>query len=80
MDLQYTIPKPILKPLKRGDLVDVMSRDGMRLSTRRVVRAGPRVVVTDCTRRWRATDGRWIGDRVYPFPWIRRSRRKKAGL
>lgn len=57
---------------KRGDTVELCGSDGIPCGTMKVVRAGPRVVRTDCGRRYRQGDGNWIDSdgRVWPFPWI----------
>lgn len=71
----YVVPSKPSRPFVRGDFVDVMDRDGIRMETRRIVRANKRRVLTDCGRAW-SQAGWWIGaDRSYPFPWIRHSRR-----
>lgn len=79
MTLTYVVPTKPSRPFVRGDFVDVMNRDGRRLSTRRVKRAGKRIVVTDCERRWEQSNGYWVGETgSFPFPWIRHSRRKQT--
>ena len=57
---------------KRGDVVELCGSDGVPCGTMTVVRAGPRVVRTDCGRAYRQGDGCWIDSdrRVWPFPWI----------
>lgn len=76
MKLTYVIPTKPSRSFVRGDIVDVMDREGLVISTRRVVRAGKRVAVTDCGRRWNQ-NGYWIGENgSWPFPWIKHSRRK----
>lgn len=73
--MTYVQPTKPSRPFKRGDLVDAMDREGNRMSTVRVVRAGKRIVRTSCGRTW-SQRGWWIGEQEWPFPWIRHSRRK----
>lgn len=76
MTLTYVRPTKPSRPFERGDFVDVMDRLGNRSETRKVVRAGKYVVLTDCGRRWDQR-GFWRGENgSWPFPWIRHSRRK----
>jgi hypothetical protein len=74
--LTYVIPTTPSRPFVVGDLVDVMSRDGKRASTVRVMRAGKRTIKTRCGRTW-MQNGYWKGENgSWPFPWVRHSRRK----
>lgn len=69
--LEYVPPTPPPRPFAKGDVVEVLDREGRVLSRQDVTRAGPRVVRTGCGRRWRQ-DGWWIGEeRAWPFPSIR---------
>ena len=78
MTLTYVLPTKPSRQFVRGDLVDVMDREGHRMSTRKVVRVQRHWVVTDCKRMW-TQDGYWVGDTgTWPFPWIRHSRRKST--
>ena len=71
-DLTYVEPTPPMRPFKKGDKVEVLDRDGSVLSRRTVIRAGKRVAVTECSRRWRQADGWFIGSTAaHPFPSIR---------
>ena len=74
--LTYVVPAKPRKPFAKGEFVDVMDREGNRMDTVRVVRAGKKTVGTDCGRKW-TQSGWWQSETAaYPFPWIRRSRRK----
>lgn len=78
MTLTYVAPTKPSRPFKRGDIVDVMDRDGKRLSTYKITHASKRRVLTDCGRSWDQR-GWWLGaNGSYPFPWIRHSRRKSS--
>lgn len=75
--LYYKPPAPLRRPFKYGQLVDVRDRGGATISVRRIARVGPRVVVTDCGRRWSATTGKHLGAlHAWPFPYIRHSRKR----
>jgi hypothetical protein len=78
--MTYKVPKPIRRPFYRGEIVETCDRDLTVMSKQRVIRVGKRIVVTECGRRWRASDGWWVGENgVWPFPSIRHSTtRKKA--
>lgn len=74
--MTYVRPTKPSRPFVVGDLVDVMDRDGRRLSTRRVVRVSRSTCKTDCGRTW-MQNGYWKGESgEWPFPWIRHSRRR----
>lgn len=77
-ELTYVVPTKPRRPFNRGDLVDVMDREGTKLYVAAVVRAGPKIARTNCGRRW-TQDGWRLRDRAYPFPWIKHSRSKKVG-
>ena len=72
MTLEYTVPKPIENPFVAGEIVEVCSRDLRPMSEVRVAYAGKRMIRLDDGRRFRASDGWWIGSNgVFPFPSIR---------
>lgn len=75
MSLTYVVPTAPSRPFAVGDLVDVMDREGKRMSTTRVMRAGPKIIKTRCKRTW-SPRGWYVGHGEWPFPWIRHSRRK----
>lgn len=76
LTLTYVMPTKPSRPFVRGDIVDVMDREGKRMSTRKVVRVQGHWVVTDCQRMW-TQNGYWVGSAgTWPFPWIKHSRRK----
>lgn len=77
MTLTYSVPPKPSRPFAVGDLVDVMDREGLHLSTRRVVRAGKHTCKTNCGRTWMQTGWLKATNGVWPFPWIRHSRRKE---
>jgi hypothetical protein len=69
-DLPYKTFRAPKRPFVKGDWVAVKDREGKLLSTQRVVRAGPRVVRTECGRRW-TQRGWYLGEtRARPFPTI----------
>jgi hypothetical protein len=54
-------------------------RDLVAMSVQRVVYAGKRIVRLDCRRRFRSSDGWWVGENgIWPFPSIRHQ--KKGGV
>lgn len=71
--MTYIEPPPLPRPFVRGDTVQVMNRDHTPCQgVHRVVYAGKKVVRIEDGRRYRATDGWWIGDTAaWPFPWLR---------
>lgn len=71
--MTYIEPPQLQRPFKRGDSVQVMNRDHTICGTdHRVVYAGKNVVRIEDGRRYRATDGWWIGSNgTWPFPWLR---------
>lgn len=76
MTLTYVLPTTPRRPFAKGDFVDVMDREGARLSTQQVVLIDGHWVVTCCGRMW-TQKGYWVGDTgTWPFPWIKHSRRK----
>lgn len=77
MGLTYVMPKPPSRPFRRGDLVDTFDREGKRMETVQVVRAGPRIVRTSCGRTW-SPRGRYLGSQEWPWPSIRLSRRRSV--
>ncbi len=76
--LTYVMPTKPRRPFVKGDFVDVMDREGKRMSTEKVARVHQQHwVITDCGRMW-TQNGYWVGDTgTWPFPWIKHSRRKK---
>ena len=79
MTLIYKVPATITRPFRRGDLVEVCDRDLVAMSTQRVVYVGKRIVRLDCRRRFRSSDGWWVGENgIWPFPSIRHQ--KKGGV
>ena len=78
MALIYRVPAKPSRPFVVGDLVDVMDSEAQVLSTRRVVRAGKYTCKTNCGRTWMQTGWFKATNGVWPFPWIRHSRRKRA--
>lgn len=68
--MEYVPPKKLKRPFKRGDRVQVVDRMGVPFDTiHRVRYAGKRVVRIDDGRRYRASDGWWIGENgAWPFP------------
>lgn len=71
--LTYIYPPELERPFKRRDCVQVMNGDGTVCGkNHRVVYAGPKVVRIEDGRRYRASDGWWIGSNgIWPFPWLR---------
>ena len=78
MTLYYKVPKPIKTPFVTGEIVEVCDRKMNVMSLEKVKRAGPKVVALVGGRRFRASDGYWIGDTgCWPFPSIRHARKKR---
>jgi hypothetical protein len=76
VSLTYIPPTRPSRPFKTGDIVDTMDREHGRMETVKVVRATRYYVRTSCGRRWTYL-GYWVGENgVWPFPWIRHSRKK----
>lgn len=50
------------RPFVHGETVSIIDSRGDVVGTERVKRAGKKVIVTKCGRRWRASDGLWIGE------------------
>lgn len=70
--MTYTTPLPIQTPFKAGETVEVCNRDLVAMSRVKVTRAGIKVVRLVDGRRFRASDGWYIGvGGAYPFPSIR---------
>jgi len=71
--MTYIEPTELTRPFKRGDRVQVMNGDhSICGANHRVVYAGKKVVRIEDGRRYRATDGWWIGaNGTWPFPWLR---------
>jgi len=71
--MTYLTPTKPKKRFKRGDAVQVMNGDhSVCGDNHRVVRAGKKVVRIEDGRRYRASDGWWIGSNgIWPFPWLR---------
>jgi hypothetical protein len=71
--ITYKPPKRLRKPFVRGQMVEVCDRDlNPERTQRKIVRVGKLITVTDCGRRWRTSDGWWIGENgTWPFPSIR---------
>lgn len=70
--ITYQVPEELPRKFRRGDRVEVCDRDLSPMSLQRVVYAGTKIVRTSCGRRWRASDGWWIGSNgTWPFPSIR---------
>ncbi len=68
----YTPPKPIGPPFRSGEIVEVCDSNLSPMSEERVVYAGKKVVRLEGGRRFRASDGYWIGENgIWPFPSIR---------
>ena len=75
MTMTYVVPKPIRKPFTRGEIVEVCDRDMRVMECEKVVYAGKEVIRLEGGRRFRATDGWWIGENgTWPFPSIRHKR------
>lgn len=70
-DLTYHVPDLPARPFAKGDAVETIDRDGVYMGTLRVVKAGKRIVHTDCGRRWTQDGDWWTGERSHPFPTIR---------
>lgn len=79
MSFTFVVPTVPSRPFVKGDIVDTMDREGKRMETVKVLRAGPRVVKTSCGRTW-TQDGYYLGHQAWPFPWIRHSRRKTCDV
>ncbi len=77
-DLIYE-PANDLGPLKAGDRVEVVNREGMTISTQVVKRVGSLVVTTRCGRQWTRSHGEWVSELrgrsavSWPFPSIRKA-------
>lgn len=83
--MTYVVPDNPERPFDKGDLVDVMSREGTILTAKtRIVRkktlkkfigkARATVFIED-GREFSAESGWWVGTvDSYPFPWIRHSK------
>lgn len=70
--LTYKRPGPIGKSFTRGEVVEVCDRNLRVMGIGKVVYAGKRVVRLNDNRRFRASDGWWIGENgTWPFPSIR---------
>lgn len=71
--MSYILPPPIPRPFNRGDLVLVMNGDHTVCSGgHKVVYVGKKVVRIEDGRRYRASDGWWIGSNgIWPYPWIK---------
>lgn len=71
--MTYVEPDPLTRPFKKGDIVQVMNSDGSVCGDdHKVVYVGKKVVRIEDGRKYRATDGWWIGNHgAYPFPWLR---------
>jgi hypothetical protein len=75
----YKMPPPIMRPFQRGEMVNVRDSQLEVIGVQKVVRAGKRVVRTDCGRSWEATSGWWIGEfQAWPFPSIGHQGRPRA--
>jgi hypothetical protein len=83
--MTYVIPDKPVRPFDKGDIVDVMSREGIVLkAATRIVKkqtiktfigkAHITVFIED-GRQFDAKTGHWVGtEGSYPFPWIRYSK------
>jgi len=72
MSLTYKLPEPLNRPFRRGDRVEVCDRDLRVMDVESVVYAGKKVVRLFGGRRFRASDGWYIGTNgTWPFPSIR---------
>jgi len=71
--MTYKSPPHLKRPFRRGDWALVMNGDGTVCGgPYTVVYAGKKVVRLRDGRRYRASDGWWIGSSgVFPFPWIK---------
>lgn len=79
MSITYKPPLQIRRPFVRGEIVEVVDRNLLMMERERVVYAGPRVVRLAGGRRFRASDGWWIGESgTWPFPSIRHARKGGA--
>lgn len=72
-DLTYQVPPELTRPFRTGEVVAVCNRNGETMSRLTVERAGKKVIrLEGDARRFRASDGWWIGDTdAWPFPSIR---------
>lgn len=71
--MKYIEPPKLKRPFKRGDKVKVVNGDHTICGADHcVIYAGKRVVRIEDGRRYRATDGWWIGSAgTWPFPFLR---------
>jgi hypothetical protein len=70
-ELTYQVYDGPALPFKKGDVVTVTDREGMKLSKVKVVSVRGDKVKTDCGREWTAR-GWYQGERnAWPFPTIR---------
>ena len=71
--MTYIEPTKPKRPFKSGDRVEVMNADHTVCSNGHwVTYGGKKVVRIEDSRRFRASDGWWIGSNgVWPFPWLR---------
>lgn len=70
--MKYLVPKTIRKPFVTGEVVEVCDRHLNEMGHVKIKRAGPKVVALEDGRRFRSSDGWWIGEtRAWPFPSIR---------
>jgi hypothetical protein len=76
--MTYVLPKRLRRPFKRGDIVETCHSDLSKMGTQKVVYAGKKIVRTDDGRRWRASDGWYVGWRAWPFPSIRLAKRGRT--
>jgi hypothetical protein len=68
----YRVPEPIGLQFTKGEFVEVCDRDLSVMSIKKVIYAGKSVVRIADNRRFRASDGWWIGrNGIWPFPSIR---------
>lgn len=72
-------PANDLGPLKAGDRVEVVNREGLTIGTQIVKRVGSLVVTTGCGRQWTRSHGEWVSELrgrsvvSWPFPSIRKA-------
>ena len=73
MSLTYVVPEKPFRSFVKGDIVDVMSREGSVLSAEIQITGAAResVFIAD-GRQFLAESGWWVGETdSYPFPWLR---------